>query len=70
MTDRLDAAIAELRKLPDDQQDAVATLILEEIASERRWDDRFASSSAPLAGLAADAVREHRAGRTQPLDAS
>jgi hypothetical protein len=68
MTERLDAAIAELRRLPDEQQDAVAALILEEIASERRWDDAFGASERPLSRLAAEALVEHRAGRTQPLD--
>ena len=67
MTERLDAAIAEVRKLPREPQDVVAALILEEIASERRWDDAFARSQAPLSRLAAEALEEHRAGRTRPL---
>jgi hypothetical protein len=37
-------------------------------ASERRWDDSFAASTDVLAQLADEALAEHRAGRTEPLD--
>jgi len=37
MTKLLEEAIAAVSKLPDAQQDAIAKLILEELASEQRW---------------------------------
>ena len=68
MTERLEQAIAQLKTLPTDKQDAIATLILEELEEEQRWDDSFASSPDLLAKLAAEAMAEYRAGETQELD--
>ena len=68
MTELLEQAIARLKTLLTDQQDAIATLILEEIEDERRWDESFARSPDLLAKLAAGAMVEYRAGKTQELD--
>lgn len=68
MTERLEQAIAQLKTLPTDKQDAIATLILEELEEEQRWDESFARSPDLLAKLAAEAMAEHRAGKTQELD--
>jgi hypothetical protein len=68
MTERLEQVIARLRTLPTDKQDAIATLILEELEEEQRWDESFARSPDLLAKLAAEAMTEYRAGKTQELD--
>lgn len=68
MTDLMERALAEINKLPAQEQDALAAWILEELASERRWMDAFAASQDLLAELADEALAEHRAGKTQPLD--
>jgi hypothetical protein len=68
MTDRLEAAFAEAAKLSPSEQDALAALILEEIAADAGWDSAFASSAGPLSSLADEALHEHRAGKTRPLD--
>ena len=68
MTQLLERAISEANQLPDTEQDALASLLLEEIASEARWGAAFAGSQSQLASLAADALAEFRAGRTLPLD--
>lgn len=68
MTELLEQAIAQLKTLPTDKQDAIATLILEEIEDEQRWDESFARSPNLLAKLAAEAMVEYRAGKTQELD--
>ena len=68
MTELLEQAIARLKTLPTDKQDAIATLILEEIEDERRWDESFARSPDLLAKLAAEAMVEYRAGKTQELN--
>lgn len=65
MTERLEQAIARLGTLPRDKQDAIAALILEEIEEEQRWDESFARSPDLLAKLAAEAMAEYRAGKTQ-----
>jgi len=52
--------------LPLKEQDALAAFLLEELASERKWDEQFATSQDQLALLAREAVAEFRAGRTKP----
>ena len=68
MTQLLEKAFAEAAKLPEEEQDAFAALILEELDSERRWDESFARSQDKLAHLAAEALVEHRAGKTKLLN--
>lgn len=67
MTRLLKKAVSEIEKLPESEQDAVAALVLEELASERRWSELFAKSQDTLAKLASEALSEHTAGRTKPL---
>lgn len=43
MTSLLQQAIEEVQKLPDGEQDAIAAIILEELAGEERWQQAFAS---------------------------
>jgi hypothetical protein len=63
MSQLLDRAIAEARKLSDAEQDAIAALILEEIEDDRRWEEAFAASPGKLAALATRAAEQVRAGR-------
>jgi len=67
MTELLEQAIAKLKTLPTNEQDAMATMILEELEDNRRWDESFARSPEMLAKLAAEAMVEYHAGRTQEL---
>jgi hypothetical protein len=66
----LDEAISRVAQLPPAEQDALASILLDELASEQRWSDAFASSQGLLARLAEEARAEHVAGRTEPLDLS
>ena len=68
MTKLLEKAIAEVSRLSEQEQDAIATLILEELTSERHWDKAFTRSEDALARLADEALAEHRGGRTKALD--
>ncbi|HET9787511.1 MAG TPA: hypothetical protein VFP47_10275 [Pyrinomonadaceae bacterium] len=68
MTKLLQKAFDEASKLPDAEQDALGRVLLEELASERRWEELFAGSHNLLAELADEALAEHRAGRTKKLD--
>ena len=67
MTQLLRKALNEVEKLPASEQDAVAALVLEELASERRWSESFARSQDSLAKLAELALADYVAGRTKPL---
>jgi hypothetical protein len=68
MTKLLQKAFEEASKLPDVEQDALGRILLEELASERRWEELFAGSQDLLADLADQALAEHRAGRSEKLD--
>ena len=68
MTELLEQAIALLKNLPVNDQNAIAAMILEELEDEDQWDATFAKSQDTLAKLAAEAMAEYRAGTTQELD--
>ncbi|MDP7342149.1 MAG: hypothetical protein QF767_02000 [Alphaproteobacteria bacterium] len=68
MTKLLDKAIAAARKLSPEEQDSVGAIILEEIADEARWAEKFAASQDVLEKLAEEALAEHEAGQTTPLE--
>jgi len=68
MTELLEQAIAKLKTLPASEQDAIAALILEELEDETLWDKAFEQSQEALAKLAAEAMAEYHAGKTQLLD--
>jgi hypothetical protein len=61
----LEKAFAEAAKLPEEEQEAFAQWLLQELASERRWDEAFAASADALAQLADEALAEHRAGQIE-----
>jgi hypothetical protein len=67
MTKLLEKALEEVAKLPASEQDAMAAIVLEELASEQRWAESFAKSQDKLAKLAEQAIAEYNAGRTKPL---
>lgn len=67
MTDLLEQALAELQKRPSAEQDAIAALILEELADESRWDASFARSQAQLSQLAQQARQQVQAGQVQRI---
>lgn len=67
MTTVLEVALAEVAKLPPEEQDALATLLLDEMKSEQRWSKAFAESQSALEALAAEALTEHRVGNAKSL---
>ena len=68
MTKLLQRTFEEAAKLPEGEQDALGQMLLEELASERCWEELFAGSHDLLAELGEQALAEHRAGRTVKLD--
>lgn len=59
--------LTEVYKLPSEQQDAIAAIILEELDDECRWDKTFAESQGQLAKLAEAARAEIKAGRVKKI---
>ncbi len=68
MTQMLKKAFDEASRHPQELQDAIAAIVLAELAAEQRWDKTFAHSQDALSKLADEALAEHRAGRTRPLN--
>jgi len=68
MTELLDKAINEARKLSPREQDALGTIILEEIADEALWARKFADAPKLLETLADEALDELSAGEAGPLE--
>lgn len=68
MSALMEKAIAEISVLSEREQDALAAWLLAELASERKWGELLAASEDLLSELAEEALEEHRAGKTLPLD--
>lgn len=68
MTKLLEKAFEVANRLPADQQDALAALVLDEISSEKRWDEAFGKSQDVLATLAKEALKAHAEGKSTPLN--
>jgi hypothetical protein len=68
MTRLLEKAYSQASRLPEEEQDAIASAVLDMIADEELWSRQFAASQDGLAKLAEAALAEHRAGKTLPLD--
>ncbi len=68
MTQLLKKAFDEASHHPEDLQDTIAAIVLAELAAQQRWDESFAHSRDALSTLADEALAEHRAGRTKPLN--
>lgn len=65
MTKLLQEAFAEVQRLSDVDQDAIAMLINDELADERHWQSTFANSQDLLARLAAEARENIRTGQVK-----
>jgi hypothetical protein len=70
MTIALQEAFAKAAALPPEQQEAIAAILLEEIAVDDRWQQSFAQSQDALSKLAAEALNEDAQGRTLDMDES
>lgn len=65
MTELLQKAIAKLSELPEKEQEEIASLILEEIEDEKKWQTSFANSEKQLEVLAEEALTEFKQGKTR-----
>jgi len=64
----LKKAFEEAAKLPEIEQNALARWVLEELKSDRKWDQQFAESEDILAELAREALQEESNNATTDLD--
>ncbi len=69
MTELLEKVITELKKLPPDQQDAIASRWMDELKNEQQWTEQFESTTDEQWDQLADLVRQEISnGETTPLD--
>ncbi len=68
MTKALEEVFRQVSQLPEAEQDALAEAIRAEIVTEKEWESSFAGSPDVLERLADEAIADHRAGRTKPVD--
>jgi RNA polymerase-interacting CarD/CdnL/TRCF family regulator len=68
MTKLLEQVIAQLKALPDDEQDAIAARFLAEMEDEQRWKSQFESTTDNQWDRMAEMVRQEIAsGDVTPL---
>lgn len=67
MTELLEKAFREAASLSPEEQDALASLLLAELESERCWEQMFDGSQDALAELGDQALRDDDADRTEEL---
>jgi len=68
MTGLLEQALRRLEALSANEQDAIASQILETLDDEQAWSERLGTIPENLKDMAREAVEEHRRGETRPLD--
>ena len=70
MSTLMDQAIQKVKELPEQDQESIASIILQEIEAEHRWDELFArpESADLLSRMADEALAEARAGLARKLD--
>ncbi|MCC5634749.1 hypothetical protein LC593_02580 [Nostoc sp. CHAB 5844] len=69
MTELLQLAIAEIEKLPAEEQNAIATRLLAELKDEQSWKIRFQATTDNQWDSLAEMVRQEIAdGEITPLD--
>ncbi|MGA3024020.1 MAG: hypothetical protein ABSF98_04545 [Bryobacteraceae bacterium] len=68
MTVRLEEALRRVEALSREEQDAIASQILETLDDEEAWARKFSARPDLLQSLADEALAEHRRGETRPLD--
>jgi hypothetical protein len=67
MTGLLEKALQRIEALSSEEQDAMASQILETLDDEEAWSRQFRDNSGILRSLAQEALEEHRRGETCPF---
>ena len=68
MTVLLDEALKRVEALPLEDQDFIASSILDTLDDDEAWSRSFREKPHVLEALAAEALAEHRRGETRPLE--
>jgi hypothetical protein len=68
VTGLLEKALKRVEALPDQEQDAIASQILETLDDEAAWERTFRDNQDHFRTLAREALDEHRRGETRPIE--
>lgn len=68
MTNLLDEAYAAAKELPEDEQEMIGAVLLQEIDADRRWEELLSQPSPVIERMIDKALENHRLGKTLPLD--
>jgi hypothetical protein len=68
MTGLLEQALRRMESLSPEEQDAIASQIIETLDDEQAWARNFRENPSVARSLAREAQEEHRRGETRPLD--
>ncbi|MGA2324756.1 MAG: hypothetical protein ABSH05_00570 [Bryobacteraceae bacterium] len=68
MTGLLERALQRVQSLSREEQDAIASQIMETLDDEETWARKLRERPTLLRSLAREALEEHRRGETRPLD--
>ena len=68
MTELLENALRKVAMLPQEEQDAIASQIIETLRDEAAWKESLARNPERLRRLAEEARQEVRQRQTRPLD--
>ncbi len=68
MTNLLEQAFEKVSELPQTEQNILGKWLLEELASEKKWNRLFANSQDLLGQLADEALAEFEQGKTELLE--
>lgn len=60
ITQLLEEAFSQATKLPSEEQDALASLMMEEMSAKKKWDDAFSNSQDRLSEMGQQALAEHK----------
>ena len=63
----MEKALEKITALPPDEQDAIASQILADLADEEAWKRRFAEKRDIIRRIAQEALAEDERGETLPL---
>jgi hypothetical protein len=68
MTELLEDALRKVASLPREEQDAIASQIIDTLQDEAAWKEELTRDPEKLRRLAEEAHQEHRNGKTRPID--
>jgi hypothetical protein len=68
MTGLLAAALRRIESLSPEEQDSIASQIMQTLDDDAAWSRSFQDNPEKLRSMAREAIEEHRRGETRPIE--